>query len=110
MQTRRNEVRGKSWGRKLFWQAVDHTEQAVLEKRLAEVDQEAKLQTGELQVSQELLAVDRGVLLDGLEFDEHEVIDQEIGTERVVEHNAIPDHRDRNFAMNDVTSLSELML
>jgi hypothetical protein len=63
--------------------------QTFFESRTAEVDEKANLELQQPDVRQNLLVVDGRKVFDGLQFDDHALIDQQVNAEGVLENDAV---------------------
>lgn len=72
---------------------VSNAFEAILECRLSEVHLEAERQLHQAQISEQLLPMDRRQPLDRFEFNNQQVIDEQIDSKGVVNDNALIIHR-----------------
>src|SRR5437588_11145692 len=63
-----------------------------------EVDRQAKPLAGETEIRQKLLLVDRSDQLDGFDFDDNLIFDDQIGLESGIDADILIDHRNRLLA------------
>ena len=96
---------GRAWG--LCFQAIDAAGDAVFEEFFAEVEKVAQLEIGEAEAGQKLLGVDGSHALDGFEFQENFVIDDEVGAEAFVKSDAVVSNRDRNLAFHEQPAIGQ---
>ena len=65
----------------IVFQPVDNARDSVFDQRHLEVDQPAKSLVGETEIGQKLLLVDRSDQLDGFDFEDSLIFDDQIGLE-----------------------------
>ena len=84
---------------RIFLQSIYDAGNAVLDERHLEVDQQPEALVRETEVSEELLLVNRVEHLDGLDFHDHFVFDDQIGPESGIDSDGLIDDRDRLLAL-----------
>ncbi|CAN5658952.1 hypothetical protein BH11VER1_BH11VER1_36460 [soil metagenome] len=62
---------------------------ALLEGEGSKIDEQPNREVHQAQVGEELFAMDRGELLDGLEFHDHAAFYEKIGTESLLENHFV---------------------
>ncbi len=77
---------------RVFFEPIDDAENAVLDERHLEVDEQAKAFVGEPKVCQKLLLVNRGEEFDGLHFYDYFIFHDQIGPESGVDADILIDH------------------
>src|SRR6056297_800647 len=92
-----------------FGQAVDRTSDATLHYILTKVQQITELHVTELQIGQKLLLVGVRDSLDGLQFDDHFALDNDVSPEAFVEANAPAHYGDRHLAFRAEPSLPDVI-
>jgi hypothetical protein len=70
---------------KIVFEPVNNASDAVFDEGYLEVDEQAKALVGEPEIGQKLLLVDRGEQLDGFDFHDDLVFDDQIGPESGVD-------------------------
>lgn len=79
---------------------VDHALDALLEGGGAEVDRQTDAEVEEAEVGQELLEVNSGQVLDGLQLHDHGALDQKVHSETVVEVQSLVLERDLRMPLH----------
>jgi hypothetical protein len=96
-------------GVRFFFQSIDDTSDAILDQGRVEVDQQAKPLVGQPQVGEKLLPVHRREALNGLDLDDHPILDNQIRAEPDVDPNRSVDHRDCLLADRPKSTLSQFI-
>ena len=91
----------------LLVEPVDAPFEAVLEHRRPEVDEQAEAQAREAQVREHHLAMHGGHPLQRLQLDQDEVLHDQVGTEPLVERDAVKRDGDGHLAGHDESTLAE---
>jgi hypothetical protein len=103
--TRRNESKHQ----RFFGHTIGDALNAVLDQMLAEINKEAKSFIHQPQIGQDLFAVDRIERSDRFQLHDHEIIDDQIGTETFVEPDPIPCDRNRYLSFHGVAMFAQFM-
>jgi len=93
----------------LFVEIVGNALQAILESRHSEIHQKAQRQIHQTQIGENLLAMHGGISLDGLEFDQKLVFDQDIRLESVVYRYAPVADGHCHLATHEQTALRQFL-
>jgi len=87
----------------------NNTLDAVTDPRDVEVDQESEAMACQFEVRQNLRLVNRQQLLNGLQFNEQAVLDQQVEPQPSVQMNGAVHDRKAHLALNGKPSLPDLM-
>jgi len=93
----------------IVFQPVDDSRDTVFDQRHVEVDQQAKTLVGETEIGQKLLLVNRGKHLDGFDFDDDLVFDDQIGPESSIDTDVLLDYRNRLLAHRAETPAAQFI-
>jgi hypothetical protein len=80
---------------RIVFESVDHAGDAVFDQCRVKVDEQAKTLVSQPEIGEKLLLVDRGEHLDGFDFDDDPVFDDQVGTESGIYADLLIDHRNR---------------
>lgn len=92
-----------------LWEVVHDSMEAVFQQRFTEVDQESQSKPGQSQLSQNLFAVNRGEFLHRLQFDDNQVLNDNVGPETLIEGETIVIDRDSNLPFGCESRVSQFM-
>src|SRR6266567_130560 len=101
--------RSQSKDRRFFRHTIGDALNAVLDQVFAEINKEAKSFIHQLQIGQNLFAVNRIERSDRFQLHDHEIIDDQVGAKAFVEPDPIPRDRNRYLSFHQVTMFAQFM-
>src|SRR5207237_7406795 len=94
---------------RFFGHTIGDALNAMFDHVLAEINKEAKSFIHQPQIGQDLFAVDRIERNDRFHFHDHEIIDDQVGAETLVEPDPIPRDRNSYLSFHGVAVFAQFM-
>jgi len=92
-----------------IFKPIDDASDAILHECAAEVDQQAQFHVSQPQISEKLLVMNGCDVFDGLEFEQHFVVDDQIAAKAFVKFEVVVNNRDADLRRNLEPTLSQLV-